>query len=235
MSNFYFATSHAWSRKEKPRAKESTHRKMGQEWWAGNGKETLGKHHQCVTLIQRPNCFLIDRALATRTLPKFPSEFLGIKKDGKAVVAAMNTHFPGIIPRELPSASPDGRLVYPRPLPTDGEPLDPARLPYLAIRFDCLISKHAANQLVRAWDLLLATPVVFPPPEKNRSATPALHLGVWELSQSRPYVTADTCQKSLSANRAIDFLLSCIGIHVAPKITQAFRAFCPAQHARLMR
>jgi len=62
---------------------------------------------------------------------------------------------------------------------------------------------------VTAWKELVKLDVCFSKAEANRSKTPALHLGTWELYAGKPHITGDSWQKD-DVNAAMDKFLSII-------------------------
>ncbi|KAJ7504608.1 hypothetical protein B0H11DRAFT_2221335 [Mycena galericulata] len=63
---------------------------------------------------------------------------------------------------------------------------------WLAIRFPDVIPLQMQQKLLASWDKAIAFGLRFPKTEAQRSSTPALHLGVWNLYSNTPYITADS-------------------------------------------
>jgi hypothetical protein len=166
------------------------------------------------------------------SLPKYPAEFCGIPKSAKAVRKRLREKFPRIIPRNLPSAPEFGRLFFPVPIPDDG-PLHAHHPPYLAMRFESVVSNKANTRLIRAWDCLLEKGVQFPESDANRSSSPALHLGVWEVYRSTPCISTNSRQPE-EVIIAMDIFLNLIKKYIAPKISNLLQTHCPIQYARQM-
>ncbi|KAF8160296.1 hypothetical protein BJ912DRAFT_1026541 [Pholiota molesta] len=163
--------------------------------------------------------------LVTISLPRYPAEFCGIPKSAKA-------KFPHIIPRNLPSATEFGRLLFPVPIPDDG-PLHAHHPPYLAMRFELVVINKANTRLIHAWDCLLNKGVQFPESDVNRSSSPALHLGVWEVYRSTPCISTNSPQPE-EVIIAMDIFLNLIKKYVAPEISNLLQTHCPIQYARQM-
>jgi hypothetical protein len=104
------------------------------------------------------------------------------------------------------------------------------------MRFPNVIPPNTQEMLLHSWDRAIAAGLRFPKPEVQRSSTPALHLGVWNLYSSKPFITADSRQaiaprRTASANakmvarlkekRARTYLDAFLGIfknRVVPKL-----------------
>ena len=154
----------------------------------------------------------------------------------------MDSSFPGIVPRDLPNATGQKRLLFPVPLPDnlplpEKRPLPENHPPYLAMRFDQVVSSETNDLIIRAWDRMNELGVVFPDPDPtcNRSSSPALHLGVWELYDEKPRVTSDSRNQSPEVVQAIDDFLLIIQQRIAPRLKNLLKEFCPQQHELQMR
>lgn len=108
--------------------------------------------------------------------------------------------------------------------------------PYLAMRFVNVIPASTLAQLLVLWDRLNAQDVRFPEADHRRSGQPALHLGVWELFQSRPIVTADSRQtrqknpkKLADIVDAMDSMLGFVKISVVPILERLMGRYVPGQ------
>lgn len=86
-----------------------------------------------------------------------------------------------------------------------------------------------------AWDNLLLTGVKFPSGKENRSSTPALHLGIWEVYSKRPYVSEDSRAQAPGVIAAIDKFLYLIGELIAPKLNNLLKSQYPVQYDRQIR
>lgn len=170
--------------------------------------------------------------LATQTIKEYPGHFVGAPNNAAKVTETLELLYPGLIPRDLPSVTDEGRFYIPT-LPT--KPLTNSHPPFLIARFDRVVNKTVQQRLMNAWDTLLHSGVRFPPADENRSATPALHLGIWELYKKRPIVTGDTRIQTDDAIIAIDNFLYLIGELIAPKIKNLLKTKYPHQYERQMR
>ncbi|KAF9474886.1 hypothetical protein BDN70DRAFT_898616 [Pholiota conissans] len=163
-------------------------------------------------------------------IAKYPDEFLAIQSSSKVVAKQLRIHFPGLQTRQLESADSTRKLLFPVPTP-ENRLLDPLHPPYLAMRFPSVVSPKTNSRLVLAWDKLLASGVKFPKVDPNRSTTPALHLGIWEIFSSKPFISANSRQTP-EVNKSIDIFLGLVGKLLAPKIGALLKEHCPDQYAR---
>ncbi|KAJ7710308.1 hypothetical protein B0H14DRAFT_2646063 [Mycena olivaceomarginata] len=192
----------------------------------------------------------------------FPDHFAGWTRD-RWLVAQNAAEGGWLQPSELPDITTDDRLKLliktndPTPAqlklfgpnqyplwflgmrfldPRQREHLYSDRAPqWLAMCFPNVIPPHTQQMLLCWWDRVIACGLQFPKPEKQRSSTPAVHLGVWNLYSMKPYVTADSRQKIAPARRTasakllaelkqkrvikqLDIFLGIIKNHVVPKL-----------------
>jgi hypothetical protein len=83
-----------------------------------------------------------------------------------------------------------------------------------------------------AWDEFAKLDVQFPKADPNRSKTPALHLGVWELYAANPRITKDSRKQREDVIKAMDKFLQIIHDSVAPKIFNILQRYYPQQFDR---
>jgi hypothetical protein len=157
----------------------------------------------------------------SRTLDQRPSEYLGIKTSGKTVDKVTAVTFPELDPKipNLPFAPAKG--IYRVQLkPEELKKLGPDHPQVMCVRAEDVIPQKAQTEILDAWDALRALPNVVwqDSGEDNRSSTPALHAGVWHLSQKNPFTTFDTRQTDPEARKAIERVLELIKLHIAPVI-----------------
>ncbi|KAG2110900.1 uncharacterized protein F5147DRAFT_574195 [Suillus discolor] len=104
------------------------------------------------------------------------------------------------------------------------------------MRFEHLITAEEQHRLWFQWDQLLAAkPAHLLKCDKNRSASEAWHLGVWEITGKKPRLTSETASQMPEAIEAIDVLLRFIKTYIAPKISGVFQEHTPAQWEALCR
>lgn len=159
-------------------------------------------------------CSEISIHVESFSLPNYPDEFMNAPTDSKKVLRKYRKMYPK---QELEEAPESGRLRFiPPPSVYDTDPLHP---PYLALRFD-EIFKSASHEIeiLNAWDALKAAGVKFPKPDKSRSTTPALHMGIWQRYTTIPYISLDTHDQTPSALAKMDDFLSLIKKYIAPRI-----------------
>jgi len=161
---------------------------------------------------------------------QYPYHFLGAPIDSTKVTQKMEEVFPGVIPRDLPSVTAEGRFFI--PTPPIIRSLCPLHPPYLVGRFDRIVKAPMQKSLVAAWKELVNLDVRFPKAELNRSKTPALHLGTWELYASKPRITGNSCQQNDDVIAAMDKFLSIVHCSIAPKIFNILRSHYPKQFDR---
>ncbi len=141
---------------------------------------------------------------------------------------------PLIVPRNLPSVIETGRFFIPTPL--DILAKNDLHPPYLVARFDWqVVKKSVTNALLRAWEELSQLDVQFPKADKTRSATPALHLGIWQLYNADPYITGDSRHQSEEVIVAMDKFPRIIQEYIAPKVKKLLKQYYPQQYNRQMR
>ncbi|KAJ7449524.1 hypothetical protein FB451DRAFT_1005218, partial [Mycena latifolia] len=64
--------------------------------------------------------------------------------------------------------------------------------PFLLIRFSDLLSPTVQQLLWDAFQQIVDAKPRYPRAEHGRSATPALHFGIWSLFKNLPEITADS-------------------------------------------
>jgi hypothetical protein len=181
-------------------------------------------------LHQLPNYFT-NYSLAAITFKslQYPGHFVGAPINATKVTKKIEELFPGVIPRNLPSVTEKGRFLIPTPpIIRSLRPLHP---PYLIGRFDQIIKASVEKSLVAAWKELVKLDVRFPKAESNRSKTPALHLGIWELYASQPRITGDSRQSN-DVTTAMDKFLRIVHHLIAPKIFNILQSHYPKQFDR---
>lgn len=116
------------------------------------------------------------------------------------------------------------------------ESLDPRHPPYLMLRFDNVLSIAGQKRIFQAWlDLQSLNPKHHIAREMSRSTTPALHVGIWEMSSATPYVTRETVKQTEEVIIALDRLLLLVKSLMVPKILSLTRRFIPNQFSRNQR
>ncbi|KAG1779877.1 hypothetical protein EV702DRAFT_965198 [Suillus placidus] len=103
--------------------------------------------------------------------------------------------------------------------------------PHLIIRFDRFITDADQERLRKRWDDVLASGAKHQSGKhSNHSANDtAFHFGIWEVTASEPYLTAETQSQTPKAITAIDALLRYIGDFIAGKIASVFETHAPEQ------
>ena len=159
---------------------------------------------------------------------EYPGQFLGAPINASKVTNKINHLFPGVIPCELPSVTEEGRFLI--PTPPIVRSLRPIHPPYLIGRFDHIVKASIQKSLVAAWKDLMKLDVKFPKPKRdsNRSKTPSLHLGVWELYSALPRITEDSLDQNDAVILAMDKFLRIVG-SIAPKISNILQCYYPQQ------
>ncbi|KAJ7331533.1 hypothetical protein DFH08DRAFT_649034, partial [Mycena albidolilacea] len=89
---------------------------------------------------------------------------------------------------------------------------------WLVMRFPSVIPLGTQERLLLSWDRAIACGLRFPNPEVQRSSTPAVHLGVWNLYSQKPHITADSRQKMKRVIAELDLFLGIIKSRVVPKL-----------------
>ena len=161
----------------------------------------------------------------------YPDEFVHAKKDQKMVREKIRKEYPDAQHLEnlmvVPSM-PDGILRVPTPASTLVS--DPNHPPYLMLRLVSIVSERKQSELLAAWDQVQATsPRHYIKREEARSATPAYHFGVWEVTARAPYITRETKDQTADAILAIDKLLKLVKEQVVPKIISMMKEYLPVQ------
>ncbi|KAG2063698.1 hypothetical protein BDR04DRAFT_953995, partial [Suillus decipiens] len=165
--------------------------------------------------------------LDTHRIDQFPATFFRARPDGAAVRRAM-----AVDPDQLTMIPATGKVLVPlQDLPASIKV--PGGLPpHLIIRFDHFITEVDQNRLRKRWDDVLACGAKHQAcaHDANQSTdNAAFHFGIWEVSSSVPYLTADTRHQPPEAIVAIDALLKYIGDFIAGKIGSVFEAHAPDQ------
>jgi hypothetical protein len=151
-----------------------------------------------------------------------------MRKDGKRVRKLIARKYAG-----SPLTNPleeHARFFLPVP---DLSSRDPNHPPYLMLRFTKVLSLSNQTRVLQAWDALQAlNPVHHIAREKSRSTTPGLHVGVWELNSTTPYITKETTSQEEDVIIALDHLLELVKQLMVPKINSLTRRYLPIQFAR---
>lgn len=170
-------------------------------------------------------------ALEIRHPFHYPSEFVHAKKDQKMVRDTVLEQYPDARhPENLPAAPsmPDGILCV--PTPASHLVSDPNHPPYLMLRLVSIVSIWKQSELLAAWDQVKATsPRHYIKSEEARSATPAYHFGVWEVTARAPYITRESKDQKANAILAIDRLLRLVKEQVVLKIISMMKEYLPIQ------
>ena len=96
------------------------------------------------------------------------------------------------------------------------------------MRFDAVIHVRAMKTLLDAWTGFRDSSVQFPKKKKeNRSSSPALHLGVWEISASTPYITSESKNQQPNTIVSMDNFLFLVKEFIAPKILRLLHLHSP--------
>jgi len=102
--------------------------------------------------------------------------------------------------------------------------------PYIFIRFDHVIPERIRNSIFHAWDLLQQIELkAHVKNDSNRSKTPAMHLGTWEVYRSMPIITVESRDQHPTVIHAIDKVLSLVGDFIAPKVRTLLQRYAPMQ------
>lgn len=159
---------------------------------------------------------------------QYPGQFVGAATNAAKVTEKIEDLFPGI-PYNLSSVTADGRFLIPTPpIVRSLRPLHP---PYLVGRFDKIVKAPVEKSLLAAWKELVKLDIRYPKVEANRSKTPALHLGIWELYAAEPRITGDSWQTG-DVTSVMDKFLHIIHHSIAPKIFNILRSHYPRQFER---
>ncbi|KAG2045680.1 hypothetical protein BDR06DRAFT_965608 [Suillus hirtellus] len=203
------------------------------------GKKSASKKAQKLALylenIQSKRVASQEEDRTEETLKVYPGDLLNVSKNKLHVENLVEEQFPeGLITSELPLYDPDNSffILPPKDSVEANRPFHP---PFLAARFEHMITKQGQKEILKAWKGLKWVGFKHHAREENRSSSPGLHLGVWEVQQSFPKVTRDTRLQSPKTIQAIDRLFVVIGIHVVPKILALLKRYAPKQLDRQLR
>ncbi|KAF7426580.1 hypothetical protein PC9H_008949 [Pleurotus ostreatus] len=131
-------------------------------------------------------------------------------------------NFPGLNAENLQPADSNHRLFFAED--TTGNPL--------AMRISNVISRTTAFRLENACRKLDSLGPKIHHREANRSATSALHLGIWETYAAHPRVSRDTIDQEPPVLDVIAKILRILQEDVAPKLGALLMEHYPAQWAR---
>lgn len=152
--------------------------------------------------------------------------FWGRGTSAKAFTTRFLSEFGELDAGTLPTLADEGQLLIPVPADTvvpEGHPR------YYAARFDKILALDVQTKIVCCWDRLLAAGVKFPKPDPNRSGSPALHLGIWELYMNLPKVSSDTWDQEEGVITVMDELFLMLRRYVVPKMKNLMRRYYPSQ------
>lgn len=171
-------------------------------------------------------------AVKSVTVGDYPGQFVGALTNSTIFQKKFRRLYPGMVPCTLPSATLEGRFLVPTPSEIlSSYPLHP---PYLVARFDQIVKEKVNQDLISAWDAFSKLDVQFPPPDKRRSKTSALHLGVWELYDEIPHITKDSVAQPDDVIVAMDRFLQLIQNSVGSKLRNILKEYYPQQFDRQM-
>jgi hypothetical protein len=106
------------------------------------------------------------------------------------------------------------------------QPLHPN---YYIVRSHFVIPQSTCEELAARWNTLKALNPIISLAERNRSKSPALHLGVWDHMQGLS-VTAESRSQTAEVLVAIDGLLETFRKKVTPLLDDLLKFFCPKIH-----
>ncbi|KAJ7881839.1 hypothetical protein B0H13DRAFT_2048858 [Mycena leptocephala] len=162
---------------------------------------------------------------------EYPTDFLS----GPQIIGRK---FPGA-PADLPLFTEDNSkvvLVSGPPPTTEEEALSENGTPPFDVgRFPNTIPPYVQRKLLAAWDRVQALQPRYGLGEQRRSASPALHLGVWERYADRPIITGDSRQINTPVAQrqelveALHDLCGVIKQYVVPKVRSIVEWYYPGQ------
>lgn len=150
--------------------------------------------------------------------------------NGKKLRATLAERYPKLSTSALRSLPSRGRILIKEEMHPDQRKIFS---PYLLMRFDNILRKQDQERIVRCFDELNRIGLKYAHPEKNRSISPALHIALWEIFGSIPYITRDTRLQSQAAQPILQRLLTILKVELAPKLSRLLQQFCPEQWARM--
>jgi hypothetical protein len=161
----------------------------------------------------------------------YPDDFVDTRRDQKIVRKTVSKEYPDAQhPENLPvvPSLPHGILHVPTPKPElDSDPDHP---PYMILRLVSIVPEWVQLALLDAWDQVKATsPRHYIKSEEARSATPAYHFGIWEVTALAPYITRESKDQTANAILAIDKLLRLVKELVVPKMISMIKEYLPVQ------
>jgi hypothetical protein len=138
--------------------------------------------------------------------------------------AAQDNHW---LTGDLQSAPLDRTFVV--PVHDEYLPKQPEHPAYYLVRSHFILEQSVCRDIGLLWQELRSQGPVISLAERNRSNTPALHLGVWDHMQGVS-VTAESRVQTPEVIQAMDRLLSKFKEKVVPRLDELLKLFGPAIH-----
>lgn len=159
----------------------------------------------------------------------YPQEFLFTRKDWELVHTVINKNYRSA-PEQLRTLGTNPGQTLQLKAPSLALSLYLDHPPYFLLRFDSVLTTKLQNNILAAWDYMQhpsRRPVIRIKHAAERSGTPAIHLGAWELYKTTPDLTRETREQSIETLKAMDSLLKIFHSVVAMKINNLMKRYCP--------
>lgn len=194
--------------------------------------------HRFHCYVQSPNVsWIFSLEVYTSEEVSYPDEFNSGRKDRKYVRKVIRKNFPGL-PQDLPTLGDSLFHTLLVEVPPEILLKNPLHPPYYLARFEKVLSHNIQADILAAWGNLLH-PSRQPKCRINhggeRSGTPAYHLGIWEMFNSKPTISLEAREQTPEVIKAIDYFLSFFHRTVAGKINRLLKRYAPHQYEQQQR
>ncbi|KAJ3838496.1 hypothetical protein F5878DRAFT_661131 [Lentinula raphanica] len=159
-------------------------------------------------------------------LDKMPGRYMEMKADGKKLTEALSRDYPnGSL--QLDRAPMNGRLLV------EGMALSKELKPTVVTvlrRFMDIITPEEQLEIERLWLLMQEKGLKYSRKrgESNRSATPAIHAGIWEKFAREPRLTAETWKmQNREVKKLMAQLIGILSSKVAPRMAALLQTYYP--------
>ncbi|KAJ3768741.1 hypothetical protein FB446DRAFT_792036 [Lentinula raphanica] len=154
-----------------------------------------------------------------------PGRYMDMKMSGKKLTEALAVDYPEGS-SNLKRAPANGRLIV------EGMSLTKDLKPTVTTvlrRFVDIIQANEREEIEKLWLLMQQRGLKYRKGEgSNRSATPAIHVGVWEKFANQPRLTAETWKMQNSVVKELmSELIGLLSAKVAPRMVAILRTFYP--------
>ncbi len=165
------------------------------------------------------------------TVDHHPNDFWCIKKKQGVIRQCVQEKYPGL-PKQLPKVIDDNsksmRYLASSSMLAAEAQLGISHQPLIVHHFSHVLLPKVQQGLIKHWDAFMASKSRYS--EKNAdpcSASPAIHISVWEHTFHHPHLTSETCIQHQECQRTLDELLVYLHCHALACLPSLVKDVCP--------